>query len=149
MLSPHLGGLEQSQELLHKAPQSSGYQAPFAASLVDSGYLVRGDLGHVLGAVALLARPTLRNNANEWVATLVMMHRYVVSVRPDWQRKGPELTIHSDRGSQYTSDRYRILATDFQMLRSTSRRSNCWENASMESVFKDTQGRIASALFSD
>jgi transposase InsO family protein len=54
-----------------------------------------------------------------------------------WRRK-PEhgLIIHSDRGSQYASDRYRKLIADFRMLQSMSRNANCWDNAPMESFFK-------------
>jgi putative transposase len=53
------------------------------------------------------------------------------------QRKpGRGLIMHSDRGSQYASDRYRKLITDYRMLQSMSRRANCWDNAPMESFFK-------------
>jgi putative transposase len=54
-----------------------------------------------------------------------------------WRRKpAPGLIMHSDRGSQYASDRYRRLITDFGMLQSMSRRANCWDNAPIESFFK-------------
>ena len=54
-----------------------------------------------------------------------------------WRRKpAPGLIMHSDRGSQYASDRYRKLIDDYQMLQSMSRRANCWDNAPMESFFK-------------
>jgi transposase InsO family protein len=54
-----------------------------------------------------------------------------------WRRKpAPGLIMHSDRGSQYASARYRRLITDFGMLQSMSRRANCWDNAPMESFFK-------------
>jgi putative transposase len=46
------------------------------------------------------------------------------------------LIMHSDRGSQYASDRYRNLITDFRMLQSMSRKANCWDNSPMESFFK-------------
>jgi len=36
-----------------------------------------------------------------------------------WRRKpAPGLIMHSDRGSQYASDRYRKLIADFSMLQS-------------------------------
>jgi putative transposase len=48
-----------------------------------------------------------------------------------WRRKpAPGLIMHSDRGSQYASDRYRRLITDFGMLQSMSRRANCWDTQS-------------------
>lgn len=54
-----------------------------------------------------------------------------------WRRKpNPGLLMHTDRGSQYASDRYRALIKDFQMVQSMSRRANCWDNAPMESFFK-------------
>lgn len=52
------------------------------------------------------------------------------------RKPGPGLILHSDRGSQCASDRYRKLVADFQMLQSMSRRANCWDNAPMESFFK-------------
>jgi putative transposase len=54
-----------------------------------------------------------------------------------WRRKpAPGLIAHTDRGSQYASDRYRALIKDFRMTQSMSRRANCWDNAPMESFFK-------------
>jgi len=54
-----------------------------------------------------------------------------------WQRKPPAgLIMHSDRGSQYASDRHRRLIKDYRMVQSMSRRANCWDNAAMESFFK-------------
>lgn len=54
-----------------------------------------------------------------------------------WRRKpAPGLIMHSDRGSQYASDRHRKLIADFRMLQSMSRQANCWDNSPMESFFK-------------
>jgi transposase InsO family protein len=51
-----------------------------------------------------------------------------------WRRKpAPGLIMHSDRGSQYASDRFRSLIKDLRMLQSMSRKANCW----------DTQSRMA------
>jgi transposase InsO family protein len=46
------------------------------------------------------------------------------------------LIMHSDRGSQYASDRHRQLIKDCGMIQSMSRTANCWDNAPMESFFK-------------
>lgn len=52
-------------------------------------------------------------------------------------RKPPEgLIMHSDRGSQYASDRHRQLLKSYAMIQSMSRKANCWDNAPMESFFK-------------
>ena len=42
---------------------------------------------------------------------------------------------HSDRGSQYCSAAYQALPVSYGMTTSMSRRSNCWDNAPMESFF--------------
>jgi len=44
--------------------------------------------------------------------------------------------MHSDRGSQYASDRHRQLIKDYGLIQSMSRTANCWDNAPMESFFK-------------
>lgn len=54
-----------------------------------------------------------------------------------WRRKPPPgLIMHTDRGSQYASDRHRQLLKDLRMTQSMSRLGNCWDNAAMESFFK-------------
>jgi transposase InsO family protein len=54
-----------------------------------------------------------------------------------WGRKPSKgLIMHSDRGSQYASDRHRPLLQDYGMIPSMSRRANCWDNSATESFFK-------------
>lgn len=54
------------------------------------------------------------------------------------ERRSPKagLIVHSDRGSQYASKKYRkqLVANDF--VCSMSRRGNCWDNAPAESFFR-------------
>lgn len=47
----------------------------------------------------------------------------------------PGLLHHSDRGSQYTSTRYRKLLEDSDLVVSMSRKGDCWDNAVVESFF--------------
>lgn len=47
----------------------------------------------------------------------------------------PGLLIHSDRGVQYRSLRYQDLMRNKGCVISMSRKSNCWDNAVMESFF--------------
>ena len=47
----------------------------------------------------------------------------------------PGLVIHSDRGVQYRSIEYQDLIHSIGAVSSMSRRSNCWDNAVMESFF--------------
>lgn len=46
------------------------------------------------------------------------------------------LILHSDQGSQYTSQAYHDLLTqEYNITPSMSRRGNCWDNAPMENFF--------------
>ncbi len=52
-------------------------------------------------------------------------------------RRHPEVGLmhHSDRGSEFTSDRYLALLAKLGIQVSMSRTANCWDNAAMESFF--------------
>ena len=53
-----------------------------------------------------------------------------------WQRRpGPNLIVHTDRGSQYASRQYRQLLAKNGFRGSMSRKGNCWDNAVVESFF--------------
>ena len=53
------------------------------------------------------------------------------------QRRRPRagLIHHSDRGSQYAAGDYRDILRAAAIIRSMSRKGNCWDNAPMESFF--------------
>ncbi len=51
------------------------------------------------------------------------------------RRPPPGLIHHSDRGSQYASQTYQALLTQYGMRCSMSRKGNCWDNAVMERFF--------------
>ena len=46
-----------------------------------------------------------------------------------------ELLLHSDHGHQYISHDYALLAHNYAITPSMSRRGNCWDNAPMENFF--------------
>ncbi|WP_345106046.1 IS3 family transposase [Candidatus Villigracilis vicinus] len=50
------------------------------------------------------------------------------------------LVLHSDQGTQYTSQAYHVLVGEYNITPSMSRRGNCWDNAPMEN-FLDTSKR--------
>ena len=54
------------------------------------------------------------------------------------------LIIHSDRGVQYADRNFRALCAQNRILRSMSRKGNCWDNAVAESFFKTMK---AEAIF--
>lgn len=53
-----------------------------------------------------------------------------------FKRKFPKnVIVHSDRGSQYCSYRYRKIIKQNKLIGSMSRKGNCWDNAIAESFF--------------
>jgi putative transposase len=53
-----------------------------------------------------------------------------------WRRRpGKGLIIHSDQGSQYSSDDFQRFCRAHHLEPSMSRRGNCWDNAVAESFF--------------
>lgn len=53
-----------------------------------------------------------------------------------WKRKpGPGVMVHSDQGSQFTSEDWRSFLKAYHMVPSMSRRGNCHDNAVAESFF--------------
>ena len=53
-----------------------------------------------------------------------------------FKRKFPkQVIVHSDRGSQYCSNKYQTLLKDYRLMGSMSRKGNCWDNAIAESFF--------------
>jgi transposase InsO family protein len=44
--------------------------------------------------------------------------------------------FHSDRGSQYASDEFRVTLNRFGIIQSMSAKGDCWDNAVAESFFK-------------
>jgi transposase InsO family protein len=45
------------------------------------------------------------------------------------------LILHSDQGTQYTSQAYHVLTTQYHITPSMSQRANCWDNAPAENFF--------------
>ena len=50
--------------------------------------------------------------------------------------------VHSDQGAHYTSIRFSKLIEDNNILRSMSRKANCWDNAPQESFFGHMKDEI-------
>ena len=46
------------------------------------------------------------------------------------------MLFHSDRGIQYASKKFANMLDSYGVIRSMSRKGNCWDNAVAESFFK-------------
>jgi putative transposase len=53
---------------------------------------------------------------------------------------------HTDRGVQYTSKEYVQLMERHPVIRSMSRKGNCWDNAPAESFFSSLKTELGSVL---
>lgn len=54
-----------------------------------------------------------------------------------WRRKpSPGLLLHSDQGTQFTSEDWQSFLREHDIVCSMSRRGNCHDNAAMESFFQ-------------
>ena len=85
----------------------------------------------------------------------VLAHKYSLSLKIDFvkdtlimlkDKHGNELTnetlIHSDQGSHYTSHVFIDTVEEMNLVRSMSRRGNCWDNAPQESFFGHMKDEI-------
>jgi transposase InsO family protein len=83
-------------------------------------------IGPDVGIVAVLA-----------VAVSVTLARTgdALEMALSWRRPGPALIFHSDRGSQYTSRRFRELLAAHGVRQSLSRPGQCWDNAVIEAFY--------------
>lgn len=52
------------------------------------------------------------------------------------RRPSSGLLFHSDRGSQYASDSFKKVLSNYDIISSMSRKGNCWDNAVAESFFR-------------
>lgn len=111
-----------------------GWQ-PDQAWVADITYVATGEGWLYLAAVMDLAgRRIVGWSMSETIdATLVC-----TALKSAWWQRKPSkgLLVHSDRGAQYASGRYRALAADLGITMSMSRKANAWDNAPMESFFK-------------
>lgn len=57
------------------------------------------------------------------------------------------LLFHSDRGVQYTADRFRSVLRRQRIRQSMSRKGNCWDNAPTESFFKTLKTELVTGVY--
>jgi putative transposase len=134
----------------YRVTTDSAHHKPIAPNVLDrrfNGWQLNrawvGDITYVDTAEGWLYLACIMDLASRRIVGWSMSDRIKADLVCDalksayWGRKPPEgLIMHSDRGSQYASDRHRQLLKDYRMIPSMSRRANCWDNSAMESFFK-------------
>ena len=53
-----------------------------------------------------------------------------------------DLIFHSDRGVQYANNKFANVLDSYKVMRSMSRKGNCWDNAVAESFFKSLKTEL-------
>lgn len=88
---------------------------------------------YVAAMMDLFSRRIVGWSMNSQMAAQLVTDAMLMAIR----RCGPRqaLLAHSDQGSQYTSEQFQRLLADHGVTCSMSRSGDCWDNASVESLF--------------
>jgi putative transposase len=87
----------------------------------------------VVASIDLFSRRVVGWSMNAAMTAQLVTDALIMAI---WRRGEPDTLLHhSDRGSQYTSERFQRLLADHGIVCSMSRSGNCWDNAAMESFF--------------
>lgn len=143
-------GLQPSYRRPYRVTTNSDHAKPVAANVLqrrfdgwrrDQAWV--GDITYVRTGEGWLYLACIMDLASRRIVGWSMSERITAELVCEalksayWRRKPPPgLMMHTDRGSQYASDRHRQQLRDYGMTPSMSRRANCWDNAVMESFFK-------------
>ena len=83
--------------------------------------------------VDLYARRVVGWSMKPTLARELVLNAILMAV---WRRKPKQkVLIHSDQGTQYSSDDWMLFCREHNLEPSMSRRGNCWDNAVAESFF--------------
>jgi putative transposase len=108
--------------------------APNRVWLADITYIPTGEGWLYLAAVLDLAtRKIVGWSMRDHMRTELTLAALIMAVQR--QRPRPDLTHHSDRGSQYAAEAYTQLLAAIGATPSMSRTGCCYDNAPMESFF--------------
>lgn len=110
---------------------------------IAAGQIIIGDITYIRlrgGKFCYLAiwQDKLTRRIIGWSLSLEMTAELVISALQKAIRKGKVQAgaiVHSDRGSQYASNRFRQLLQQNRFRQSMSGRGNCYDNAQAESFF--------------
>ncbi len=132
-----------------KATTDSSHNKPVADNVLnrdfyreqtDKAYV--GDITYIPTREGWLYLSVFIDLCSRSVVGWSMSHRVTATRVTDslqmvmWKRRpGAGLLVHSDRGSQYLSNRYQKLLSENEFICSMSRKGNCWDNAVAESFF--------------
>lgn len=88
---------------------------------------------YVAAIMDLFSRKIVGLGMSDRIDTLLIKRAFAQAVCHRRPQNG--LVLHSDRGSQYASDEYKLVTKSRQVILSMSGKGNCYDNAAMESFF--------------
>ena len=100
---------------------------------------------YVAGIIDLFSRQVVGLSMESRMLTDLVVRAWHMAQQQ--RRPHAGLLHHSDRGSQYTSQRYQADLADHQVQVSMSRTGECWDNAPMESFWATLKRECATTLF--
>ncbi len=118
----------------NRLSQQFAMQMPDEAWVTDITY-IRTFQGWLYLAVVLdlFSRKVIGWSMKSTLAKEIVLDAILMAV---WRRKPTKpVIIHSDQGSQYSSDEWKRFCEQHQLQASMSRRGNCYDNAVAESFF--------------
>lgn len=142
-------GLKCKTRRKFKATTDSNHNKPVAANLLNRNFSAQrpnqayvGDITYIQTRKGWLYLAVFIDLCSRAVVGWSMSNRMTAELVCDalqmaiCKRRPPAgLLVHSDRGSQYASDRFQKLLKANQFKCSMSRKGNCWDNAPSESFF--------------
>ena len=135
----------------YRATTDSKHSMPVAANSLDRNFRVNklnqfwvANITYIYTQEGWLYLSTIMDLYSRKIVGWSMHHRITQELvlealymaikqrNPSWG-----LLLHSDRGSQYASYCYQVLLKRSGILCSMSRKGNCWDNAVMESFYRN------------
>ena len=108
--------------------------APNTKWIADFTYIWTGEGWlYVAAVIDLFSRRVVGWSMSTSMTAQLVIDALLMAI---WRRGKPNALLHhSDQGSQYTSEQFRLLLQDNGVNCSMSRSGNVWDNAAMESFF--------------
>lgn len=141
--------LKAKQARKFKVTTDSRHNKPVAPNLLQQDFMAKqpnkkwvGDITYVWTQSGWLYLATIMDLYSRKIIGWSMSNRMTKDLVCNalmmalWRRNFPKkVIVHTDRGSQYCSDKYQQLLSDNQLICSMSGKGNCYDNSAMESFF--------------
>lgn len=109
-------------------------EKPNAAWALDITYIpTRSSWAYSCVVIDLYSKGVMGYSVSSSMNTDLVLEALEKAIR--FRNPGKGLIVHSDRGSQFGSKKFREKLKSHEFIQSMSRKGNCWDNACVESFF--------------